>query len=336
MTSSGKAITLASTDTMNAPWSFFSRYVLVKHACSFFDVDSSNAEQVLSNSSPHPRTVADFLEYLYSAGIFRKRPSAHRVTQILERMASAGVLILAGNGNGPAGLDKRYFYMSLEWEGRRHDFRLVPVLGPELLYHLCAPCLVHISGNNGEDAGTGLVVHRSHVLTCRHVVSDMKIDKRQRFQDKDYKVIESAIHKHPRVDIAVIQVNGPALVPLDGALFQDPVVASTIYTLGYPKLPCLREASLIIQQGVVTNVAVTSLVGENLFLYSAIARPGNSGGPVMSDDGYVVGLCTRDIIGEYNRTNGFSPHYAGIPAHVVVEATRDLNLGFEIPFEAFE
>ena len=90
------------------------------------------------------------------------------------------------------------------------------------------------------------------------------------------------------------------------------------------------------QQGAVTNEAVTSLAGEKLFLYSAISRPGNSGGPVMSDDGYMVGLSIVDATGRYDSDDAFAPHYAGIPAQVVVGAVEDLGLGIELQFEQYE
>ena len=68
------------------------------------------------------------------------------------------------------------------------------------------------------------------------------------------------------------------------------------------------------QSGAVTSEAVTSLGGESLFLYSAIARPGNSGGPVLSQHGYVVGLCTEDVTGEYDAATGSPTNASGVDA----------------------
>ncbi|MDE0030590.1 MAG: serine protease [Deltaproteobacteria bacterium] len=198
----------------------------------------------------------------------------------------------------------------------------------------------HITGTNRDGAavaGTGLVVHPCFVLTCRHVLSDMKeVDEQQTFQGQAYTVNNESVHAHPKVDVAVMRVNGPPLSPLKGAIFQAPVVAQTVYTLGYPKLPGLREASVTMQQGAVTNQSVTSLNGDSLFLYSAVSRPGNSGGPVMSDDGYIAGLSIVDATGQYQQNDAFSPHYAGIPAQVVVKAVADLDLGIQLPIENYE
>ncbi len=331
---------------MNAPWGLDSRLKLVALACDFFNVDRIAAhyaalgKELPKQGDPAPLAAADFLQYLQIKRAFPKAPNAFHVAQILQRMVSAGLLILAGSGSSPlAGLQNHYIYALTAHEARRGLFRLVPVLGPEYLYRLCQPGLVHITGTNsagGDVAGTGLVVDSRHVLTCRHVVSDMTVDPRQTFQGRECAVHEGSIHRHDEVDVAVVRVEGPPLFPLDGALMQAPVVAKTVYTLGYPKLPGLRDASVTMQQGAVTNESVASLAGDKLFLYSAISRPGNSGGPVVSEDGYVVGLSIVDASGLYQANEAFSPHYAGIPAHVVVQAVNDLGLGIELPFEHYE
>ena len=93
---------------------------------------------------------------------------------------------------------------------------------------------------------------------------------------------------------------------------------------------------MTMQPGAVTNESVTSLSGDELFLYSAISRPGNSGGPVMSGEGYLVGLSVLDATGQYRPDEAFSPHYVGIPAQVVVKAVEDLCLGIQLPFQDYE
>ena len=333
-------------DTMNAPWGLDSRLKLVALACEFFDARklASNhkaiGKDVPSGTNSEPLTGHDFLEYLQMARSYRRKPNGLRVAQMVEQMVSSGVLVRAGYGNRSfAGLGDHYLYLATEWDAVRGGFRFAHVLGPDFLYFLCAPALVHITGTNkdgDEVAGTGVVVHRSHVLTCRHVVCDMKVHTRQTIQRKTYAISEESIHTHSEVDVAVIQVDGAPLTGFPGAIFQRPVVAQTVYTLGYPKLPGLREASVTMQQGAVTNESVTSLSGESLFLYSAISRPGNSGGPVVSEDGYIVGLSIVDARAEYCSDEAFSPHYAGIPSQVVVEAVASLGLGMELPYEDYE
>ena len=335
---------LFDAGTMNAPWGLASRLKLVVLACEFFNatkIASSHellGKSVPSGRNPEPLTVSDFLKFLEVSDSFAKTPNAFRVMEIINCMVSTGLLVPAGQGTRSfAGLSNHYLYLLTESEAQRDLFRLVPALGPEFLYRLTGPGLVHITGKNEEGdvvAGTGIVIHPSHVLTCCHVVTDMQPDSRQTFQGNDCAV--ESIQRHPEVDVATIRIKGSALAPLSGIMFQAPVVAQTVYTLGYPKLPSLKDASVTMQPGAVTNESVTSISGERLFLYSAISRPGNSGGPVMSEDGYVLGLSVVDVAGQYQGHEAFSPHYAGIPAQVIVEAVKDLGVHIELPFRHFE
>ena len=242
---------LTSPDAMNGPWGWESRYKLVELACEFFSMVKIRENHVLigktlSNAKkPMPLTIGDFLKYLGVRKAYSKEPNAFRVAETISKMASAGILAFAGRGNRAlAGLDDYYLYFAMDVESRRGRFRFVPVLGPEFLYHLCAPGLVHITGTNGAGdvvSGTGLVVHPSYVLTCGHVVSDMKkVDKQQNFQSQEYAVNKDSIHVHDKVDVAIMCVDGPPLSPVPGPIFQAPVVAQAVYTLGYPKLSGLR------------------------------------------------------------------------------------------------
>ena len=260
---------LVSSDTMNSPWGLESRFMLVMSAVRFFDIGNNSANhEIISKRLPKTGgvallTVKDFLRYLKVRKIYPKTPNAFRVAQIVKHMESVGLLVSVGSRDSSVGgLGDQYLHMPLESEARQHLFRLVPALGPEFLYNICAPGLVHISGTSdagNETAGTGLIIDTSCVLTCRHVVADMTVKERQMFQAREYSI--RSIHEHPDVDAAVIRVDGPELSPCQGILFQDPVVGRTVYTLGYPKLPGLREASVTMQQGVVTNESVTSLSG---------------------------------------------------------------------------
>ena len=325
---------LFNEETMNAPWGLKSRHKLVALACKYFDVEN-------------PHTGYDFLQYISRNGIFQKKPNAFRVAKLLKQMVECGLLNQAGHRNNSTvslnGLGDYYFHVKMKWDLSRGDFLLTKTLGPEFLYQICVPGLVHITGtmdndtpDNGEVvAGTGIVINPSYVLTCRHVVDDMKLDECQKFQNHEFSI--SSIDKHPVADIALLHVNKPDLVPLRGLKYQQPVVAQTIFTLGYPKLPGFKNETVVIQQGAVTNENVTTLSDEHLFLFSAISRPGNSGGPVMSEDGYLVGLGNLDARGEYqNTTEVFSPHYCGIPGHIVVDAVKYLNPKIQLPFEIYE
>ena len=181
-----------------------------------------------------------------------------------------------------------------------------------------------------------MVFDSRHVLTCRHVVEDMKVDEVQTFQQKRFRVGEKSVFVHSRDDVAVIRVDDSRLAPVPGLAFLAPTIGQTVYSFGYPIVPQVRSAYLVMQSGEVTNERVISLEGEELFLYSATARPGDSGGAIVSEDGYVVGMATNLTDGRYAREEVIAPHFAAIPARTIATAVGELDLGVSIPYETFD
>ena len=221
---------LFDRDTMNAPWGLPARLLLVRMACTFFNAAKlADSYKLIGREVPkgrnlEPLTANDFLKCLEASNAFPKPPNGLRVMQLIDGMVSGGLLVRAGYGNRSfAGMGDHYVHVTAEWDARREHFRYAPVLGPEFLYYLCAPGLVHITGTGKKTgdaaAGTGLIVHPSYVLTCRHVVTDMLVDQKQTIQGQEYAVNEGSVFRHPAVDVAVIRVDGP---PMSG------------YTLPYP------------------------------------------------------------------------------------------------------
>lgn len=68
---------------------------------------------------------------------------------------------------------------------------------------------------------------------------------------------------------------------------------------------------------------------QKIFLYSAIARSGNSGGPIVAQDGRVIGLVVEDSAESTSNDAGpgTAPFYRGIPSSKVIRALDDLGFG---------
>ena len=144
----------------------------------------------------------DFLEYLNLKGAFPVAPNAFRVAALLENMVSNGLLIPVGRARPSiAGLGNHYVYTPTLRDVRPGLFGLVGILGPEYLFELCAAGMMHITGTNGTGdavAGTGLVVDECHVLTCRHVLADMRVAPVQAVQGRACAVHSDDLHTASR------------------------------------------------------------------------------------------------------------------------------------------
>ena len=203
-------------------------------ACKFFHATKLAANHMLvgkelaKGGNAEPLTANDFLMYLEVSGAYPRTPNGLRVAQIVGQMVSAGLLVRAGYGNRSFG-----GWVTITFTWRRSG------TCSEMNSDLRA-CLVHITGTDddgGMVAGTGLVVHPSYDLTCRHVVSDMKVDNQQTFQGTKYAVNKESIQVHSEVDVGVIRLDGAPLTSLKGAIFQAPVVAQTVSRLATRRSP---------------------------------------------------------------------------------------------------
>jgi S1-C subfamily serine protease len=216
------------------------------------------------------------------------------------------------------------------------------------------------------DIGSGIVLSDQYILTNRHVVVDMQVDNEIPTPRnvppgvKDWaemaptvRVVDSKPHSDEHLDVAIIEVEPHegtrGLNRLAGLAFRDPVWGDETYVLGYPPVPTSDDAYLAVQQGTVVDPAhpggqrsqsftaqhgevVAPSVGSYMadtqyFYYSAVTRPGNSGGPIVAQDGRVVGIVAHSA---YDKGRDEACFYRGIPTREIVRALTDL-FGSTIP-----
>jgi S1-C subfamily serine protease len=208
--------------------------------------------------------------------------------------------------------------------------------------------------------GSGIVLSDRYILTNRHVVVDMQVDdeiptpasappgvKLWPEMAPTVRVLDTKPHSDEHLDVAIIEVEPlegtKGLNSLSGLAFRDPVWGDETYVLGYPPVPTSDGAYLAVQQGIVVDPAhedgqrshpftaqhgevVAPSVGSYMtetryFYYSAVTRPGNSGGPVVAQDGRVVGIVAHSTHEKGGYASGF---YRGIPTREIARALIDL------------
>lgn len=323
-----------------APFSLRQRIDLSVAALNFFSPMSyeKNCQLIGRAETPgrtEPLDGAEFLKFLECTG---QLPEAGRyqarIAELLSQLERTGLLIPLGHGRDIHLGKKYYFLKELTMIERRSTLWLAETLGPQFLRTQFSDFTVQITGTSGAGdvhAGTGIVLTSNWILTCAHVLRDMRVDEEQAISGTPVKVAQVLVHSN--VDVGLLRVE-PAVTTLPGLVFRDPQLCEPLYTLGYPRVPLARTAPLVMQSGEVTAPAVTLLHGAEVFLYSAVARPGNSGGPIIAANGHILGIVTEELSEQGEAPS--SPFHAGLPATTIAVAIAELCPSVTIPMETYE
>jgi S1-C subfamily serine protease len=292
-----------------------------------------------------PWSVADFSKYLHTLGLpaAGEAVTLHRILSSMER---AGLLLPLGWNPRLPIMGQQYISQGAISKGQRGgNLWLSDVFGAELIIPSYNAVTVQLAGhdNDGNPVdswGTGLVVDHNHVITNKHVVtglagtsSGLSIYPSRDHPDADRVDCSGTAHPHPTLDVAVIKFEMPEgkYIPrLGGMAFRDPDWADEVYVFGYPRVAMTAEMAITVQRGEVVNPAATTIPDrQKIFLYSAIARPGNSGGPIVAQDGRVIGLVVEDSAEapSTGTRQTAAPFYRGIPSSEVIRALDELDFG---------
>ncbi len=151
-------------------------------------------------------------------------------------------------------------------------------------------------GNQGvtSASGTCFAVHPDGwLITANHVIDDGKI-----FDVMFGNVLVRAevIVRDKKHDLALLKVGVPTPHYLSIVENSDLRLGTDVYTLGYP-LSGLLSQEIRFNKGTISALSSFKDPNESEGLYqvSVPVQPGNSGGPLMHDDGTVVGVVVSKV-----------------------------------------
>ncbi|MHC4406929.1 MAG: S1 family peptidase, partial [Planctomycetota bacterium] len=165
---------------------------------------------------------------------------------------------------------------------------------------------VPLAGETRIQYGCGFLVDdRGWVATCYHVVAAATTDARAVFADGTQCRLAGIVAKRDVHDLAIVKLDEPPpdVKILDIRYEATPSLGSQVYAFGHP-----YNADFSLSKGIVSRVLNTGdlLAGplrqvvaalnspEDLvwIQHDAQISPGNSGGPLLEEDGRVIGINT--------------------------------------------
>lgn len=157
------------------------------------------------------------------------------------------------------------------------------------IYKKCAIAVVQIKIPNGS--ATGFIISKDGwIVTNKHVVQD---DSGKAFKPEEIQIITKDSCKfHPtivddaedfsKLDISLLKIDANNLTYLKLLPYNDAEIGENIVTIGHPE-----DLFWTITKGIVSNYY------KDIYIQMALAtNSGNSGGPVLNSNGYVVGVHT--------------------------------------------
>jgi S1-C subfamily serine protease len=136
--------------------------------------------------------------------------------------------------------------------------------------------------------GTGFVAAPDLIVTNAHVVAG---ESHTRVETTDLRRLDAEVVAFdPKRDLAVLRVPGLGLPALERATAS---VDDTGALFGHPGGGPLREAPVRIAEQIVargTDITHSAETERDVFVLAATTAPGDSGGPIVDQQGHVVGV----------------------------------------------
>lgn len=162
-----------------------------------------------------------------------------------------------------------------------------------------------IVGDRGH--GSGCVVGRSgYIVTNYHVVARDKDNLKVRL-DNGQKVKAKLVRKNVYSDLALLKVDKQFPTTFTIPNEKSYEAGMTVYAIGTPKSVELGQT---LTKGIISGVREHK---QNTYLQSDVSvNPGSSGGALVNDKGYLVGVVSSKIMGYATEGISFS-----FPAHLL-------------------
>lgn len=265
----------------------------------FFHI--SNAP--LRGSIPQPWAISDFLQ---------NHPQYHGdilgVSIACNRLSAEGLLNHAGNtGTAVFHGDCYYSMVTAKFNEEIAAYGIFEFLVfgfPLIRNHFeksVLPLIVTLQDGT-PSIGSGFLIDSNRFVTAAHCVKGIKTIQIPGWKPATHGLSSIYIPTDERIDLAVLTFDADPFPDAPKFKMQSFNVLDEVLSMGYPPIPCFENflvsetgrvaAYLKSTVGQVVTRAESYLDGQDYILISARVKGGNSGGPVVSKTGQVIGVVT--------------------------------------------
>ena len=148
--------------------------------------------------------------------------------------------------------------------------------------------LVLVGANDEKWTGSGFFVRPNQIVTNFHVIDGAVGGLAKRVSQETVYTIKGFTAKEKGHDLAILQVSAYGVEPLPLGDSDEVEIGDTVYAVGNPRG----------LEGTFSNGIISQIRGkgaEKLLQFTASISKGNSGGPVLNEDGEVIGVVSFRI-----------------------------------------
>ena len=166
--------------------------------------------------------------------------------------------------------------------------------------------LLVIEGRSGYSFGSGFVVRKGQIATNYHVIEGVRRGYAKLVGETTEHAIEAILAVDVARDLAIVKVSGiraPALPLGDSNTVQ---IGDIVYVAGNP-----QGLEGTFSEGIISAIRPegNSLVQGTILQMTAPISPGSSGGPVLNNNGQVIGISVGQTVGGQNLNYAIPVNY---------------------------
>jgi hypothetical protein len=294
------------------------------------------AEFAPVNNTLRPLSVTEFFTWHEKRNGNSLFPRYARVTELIAAIERANIIQSVGGGFGP-----QAHYLSMHSPTARQKKGILwlgKAIGLDVVSALLSSALVRLVGktkDGDQRTGSGVVVGEKLVLTCAHNLLDMALAAEVYINEEACAVADSVVVSEQH-DVGLILLRDSRQYPNDLALGDAKLLEQALIA-GFPPVPQSVKPVLSFQTGEITG-ETQAYDGTPTLLVSAITRPGNSGGPVISPDGRILGIVTRSLERPREAADNMEPvfpFFTALPASTIVKLCAAHTPAFNLPWEDY-